>query len=99
MAIITRRVSNFHKKLHLHLLDKTAYSIDIFFCCIVISTWKDAIPGWIDNTNGPTKATLGGSLGLVRSFYVDRNRLFDIVPVDMVVNAIIAAAWETSFRR
>lgn len=80
------------------MLDKTAYSIDIFFCCIVISTWKDPIPGWIDNANGPTKVLLGASLGMVRSSYVDRKRVADIVPVDMVVNAIIAAAWETSFR-
>ena len=64
-----------------------------------MSTWKDPIPGWIDNTNGPTKATLGASLGLVRSSFVDTNRVADMVPVDMVVNAIIAAAWETSFRR
>jgi fatty acyl-CoA reductase len=81
------------------MLDKTAYSSDIFFRCIVISTWKDPIPGWIDNANGPTKVPLGASLGMVRCSYVDRNRVADIVPVDMVVNAIIAAAWETSFRR
>jgi fatty acyl-CoA reductase len=81
------------------MLDKTAYSSGIFFCCIVISTWKDPIPGWMDNANGPTKVPLAASLGMVRSAYVDRNRVADIVPVDMVVNAIIAAAWETSFRR
>jgi len=80
------------------MLDKTAYSVHIFFCCIVISTWKDPIPGWTDNANGPTKVPLGASLGMVRSTYVDRNRVADMVPVDMVVNAIIAAAWETSFR-
>jgi len=81
------------------MLDKTNYSSDIFSCCIVISTWKDPIPGWIDNSNGPTKVPLAASLGMVRSFYIDRNRVADIVPVDMVVNAIIAVAWETSFRR
>ena len=81
------------------MLDITAYSSDIFVCCLVISTWKDPIPGWIDNVNGPTKFVLGASLGMVRSSYVDRNRVADIVPVDMMVNAIIATAWETSFRR
>jgi len=64
-----------------------------------MSTWKDPIPGWIDNANGPTKVPLGASLGMVRSSNIDRNRVADMVPVDMVVNAIIAAAWETSFRR
>jgi len=81
------------------MLDKTDYSIDIFFCCIVISTWKDPIPGWIDNANGPTKVPLAASLGMVRSTCVDRNKVADMVPVDMVVNAIIVIAWETSFRR
>jgi fatty acyl-CoA reductase len=81
------------------MLDKTAYSSDIFFCCLVISTWKDPIPGWIDNANGPTKIPLGASLGMMRTSYADRKKVADIVPVDMVVNAIIAAAWETSFRR
>jgi hypothetical protein len=36
---------------------------------------------------------------MVRSSNIDRNRVADMVPVDMVVNAIIAAPWETSFRR
>jgi fatty acyl-CoA reductase len=71
----------------------------MFFCCIVMSTWKDPIPGWIDNSNGPTKIPVGASLGMLRSSYVDRKLVADLVPVDMVVNAIIAAAWETYYRR
>jgi fatty acyl-CoA reductase len=78
------------------MLDITVDLRGIFFCCIVISAWKDPIPGWTDNANGPTKVPLGASLGTVRSSYVDRSKVADLVPVDMVVNAIIAAAWETS---
>jgi fatty acyl-CoA reductase len=81
------------------MLDITTDSSGIFFCCIVISACKDPIRGWIDNTNGPTRVILAASLGMVRSTYVDRSKVADIVPVDMVVNAMIATAWETSFRR
>jgi fatty acyl-CoA reductase len=81
------------------MLDIRADSSGIFFCFKVLSTWMDPIPGWIDNMNGPTKLILAASLGMVRSTYVDRSKVTDMVPVDMVVNAIIATAWETSFRR
>jgi fatty acyl-CoA reductase len=80
------------------MLDITADLSGIFFCCTVISTWKNPIPGWIDNTSGPTKIQLAASLGMVRSCYLDRKKVADLVPVDMVVNAMIAAAWETSSR-
>jgi fatty acyl-CoA reductase len=80
------------------MLQIIAYSSDILFCCIVISTWKDPIPGWIDNMNGPTKMQLAASFGMIRTTFVDKNKVADMVPVDTVVNAMIAAAWETSVK-
>ncbi|KAJ4442000.1 hypothetical protein ANN_11864 [Periplaneta americana] len=64
----------------------------------IISTWKEPIPGWIDNMNGPTMGIMGCSMGMIRCGHLDTDKICDIVPVDTVVNALIATAWETSFR-
>ncbi|XP_069698280.1 putative fatty acyl-CoA reductase CG5065 isoform X2 [Periplaneta americana] len=72
--------------------------VAIFRPSIVISTWKEPIPGWIDNMNGPTMGIMGCSMGMIRCGHVDTDKICDIVPVDTVVNALIATAWETSFR-
>ena len=69
------------------------------FSISVISAWKEPVPGWIDNMNGPTMGVLGSSLGMLRCGNVDGEKVSDMVPVDAVVNALIAVAWETYTKR
>ncbi|CAM1304655.1 FAR2 (predicted) [Pycnogonum litorale] len=66
---------------------------------IVGASWKEPMPGWIDNYNGPTGTMLAISSGLLRSLLIDLDRFTDIVPVDIVVNMMIAAAWYTAAQR
>lgn len=60
----------------------------------VTGTAHEPIRGWVDNVYGPTGYGLGVGLGLVRVGFVTGNSEADIVPVDKVVNCVIAASWD-----
>ncbi|KAK9745171.1 Male sterility protein [Popillia japonica] len=54
---------------------------------IVISTYHDPTPGWVDNIYGTTLTVQLVALGVLRTFHL---------PADLVVNTIILAAWEAA---
>lgn len=60
---------------------------------IVVSAWKQPLPGWIDNLNGPTGLILAIGKGLCRTLYMNPDVIADMIPVDIVVNTIIASAF------
>jgi alcohol-forming fatty acyl-CoA reductase len=57
------------------------------------------VPGWNDNLNGPCGIVAGSAMGVIRTMNVDMEKVADFVPVDMVVNGIIATARDTAFRK
>lgn len=61
---------------------------------IVTATWREPMPGWIDNVNGATGLIALGAKGLLRAMCGDiRRARADLVPVDVVANTLIVAAW------
>uniref|UniRef100_A0A915J8A3 Fatty acyl-CoA reductase n=1 Tax=Romanomermis culicivorax TaxID=13658 RepID=A0A915J8A3_ROMCU len=67
---------------------------------IIGAIWKEPLPGWTDNLNGPTglfASTINFlsqiGKGLLRSMIGDSNATADIVPVDVVSNVLIVTAW------
>ncbi|XP_076163589.1 putative fatty acyl-CoA reductase CG5065 isoform X2 [Ptiloglossa arizonensis] len=60
---------------------------------IVIPIWKEPIPGWTDNINGPTGLLIGAGKGVIRTMHCNENGYADYVPVDIAVNAILACTW------
>ena len=63
---------------------------------IVLSTWKDPVPGWVDNLNGPTGLFLIAGIGVMRTAMIHQDLQTDGVPVDTCANLTLAAAWKTS---
>ncbi|CAG2055466.1 unnamed protein product [Timema podura] len=59
----------------------------------VSPSFKEPVCGWIDNVYGPNGATVGAIAGLVRTGISHAETKLDIIPVDMVANCIIAAAF------
>lgn len=59
-----------------------------------MSSWKDPIPGWIDNFNGPVGLMSLSAKGLLHVTYTDNYISQNYVPVDTVVNTIILATWK-----
>merc|ERR1719400_392868 len=66
---------------------------------IVVSSWKEPVPGWVDNLNGPTGLFLIAGIGVMRTAVVIEEMLVDGVPVDTCANLTLVAAWETHKNR
>ncbi|XP_013401149.1 fatty acyl-CoA reductase 1-like [Lingula anatina] len=62
---------------------------------IVGAAWREPVSGWIDNLNGPGGLYVAAGKGLLKISKGDPNAVADIIPVDLCVNMIIAAAWHT----
>lgn len=60
---------------------------------IVCAAWREPIPGWIDNFNGPTALFPACGSGLLRTMIGHREAIADLIPVDIPVNLVIAAGW------
>jgi fatty acyl-CoA reductase len=63
---------------------------------IVTATWRQPVSGWVDSYNGPGGASLLGSLGIARTMCFNPNNTADLIPVDIVANALINIAWKTA---
>ncbi|PNF42320.1 Fatty acyl-CoA reductase wat [Cryptotermes secundus] len=70
--------------------------IGVFRPAIVVATRDEPVCGWIDNLYGPTGVFVGAGTGLIRTVHIDGDKVANIVPVDMAVNALIVSAWEVA---
>ncbi|CAH0548830.1 unnamed protein product [Brassicogethes aeneus] len=61
---------------------------------IVIPVWKEPIPGWTDNINGPTGLLIGAGKGVLRTMYCNGDGYGDFIPVDITANGILIATWD-----
>ncbi|XP_055627584.1 fatty acyl-CoA reductase wat-like [Toxorhynchites rutilus septentrionalis] len=68
--------------------------IGVFRPPIVTSTYREPVPGWIDNFNGPSGMVVPLSEGLYSVAFVDGRKRPFIVPVDYCVNALITCAMD-----
>lgn len=59
-----------------------------------MAAYKEPIEGWVDNLNGPTGIMMGAGKGVIRTMHCNIELLADIVPVDMVINALLIYAWK-----
>uniref|UniRef100_A0A3Q4BUZ6 Fatty acyl-CoA reductase n=1 Tax=Mola mola TaxID=94237 RepID=A0A3Q4BUZ6_MOLML len=60
---------------------------------IVGASWKEPFPGWIDNFNGPSGIFIAAGKGILRTMRASNDAVADLVPVDVVINTTLAAAW------
>lgn len=57
---------------------------------------KEPLPGWIDNFYGPIGASVATYLGLLHVGVHLPNTVLDMIPIDYVVNSILASTWDTA---
>ncbi|XP_041971171.1 putative fatty acyl-CoA reductase CG5065 [Aricia agestis] len=60
---------------------------------IVTAAYKEPLPGWIDNLNGPTGLMVGAGKGVIRTMQCNQDYNVDVLPVDMTINGCILLAY------
>ncbi|XP_011266457.2 putative fatty acyl-CoA reductase CG5065 isoform X1 [Camponotus floridanus] len=63
---------------------------------IVIPSYKEPFPGWVDNLNGPIGLLVGGGKGVIRSMHCNGNYNAEVIPVDFAINNLIIIAYKTA---
>ncbi|XP_047513970.1 putative fatty acyl-CoA reductase CG5065 [Pieris napi] len=66
---------------------------------IVTAAYQEPYPGWIDNVYGVTGIIMEISRGTYRSGLCRERYVVDLVPVDVLVNCCILAAWRQAGKR
>ncbi|XP_033326353.2 putative fatty acyl-CoA reductase CG8306 [Megalopta genalis] len=60
---------------------------------MILGAWKEPIPGWTISKNGPQGFLMAASKGIIRRLPVAKDLIYDYIPVDIVVNNLIVAAY------
>ncbi|XP_018022650.2 putative fatty acyl-CoA reductase CG5065 [Hyalella azteca] len=91
----------FTKALAEHVLVTEARDLPVAIVrpSIVSAAWREPIPGWVDNLNGPTGLIVGVGKGMLRSIHCHGELVADLIPVDIPINLLIVTACYTAMRR
>ena len=57
---------------------------------------NEPLVGWVDNWNGPTGIVSAVGKGLFHTIMCKSDSIADLIPVDIVINLMVAAAWRTA---
>lgn len=63
---------------------------------IVMLALKEPTEGWVDTINGPVGLSILGALGILQKIKVNSEVVFDLIPVDIVSNALVSIAWAST---
>lgn len=66
---------------------------------VVVAAWKEPVPGWTISKNGPQGFIMGAAKGVVRRLPVNKNLVYDYIPVDIVVNNLVVAGYHSATTR
>lgn len=62
----------------------------------MLSSLEGPMTGWVDNWNGPTGIVAAAGKGMVCTMLGRSEKKADLVPVDIVINTMLCAAWSTA---
>ncbi|GLG96801.1 Putative fatty acyl-CoA reductase CG5065 [Gryllus bimaculatus] len=91
----------FSKRLAETLVDeeKERMPVVIVRPSIVSPSFKEPLPGWVDSLNGPIGLTVGAGKGVIRSMLCGTDYFAEVIPVDIVTNFMIVAAWDRAVNK
>ncbi|KAK7892045.1 hypothetical protein WMY93_024008 [Mugilogobius chulae] len=91
----------FTKAIAEYVIQKEAGDVNVAIVrpSIVGASWKDPFPGWIDNFNGPSGIFIAAGKGILRTMRASNDAVADLVPVDVVINTTLSAAWFSGSQR
>ncbi|XP_060533363.1 putative fatty acyl-CoA reductase CG8306 [Cylas formicarius] len=82
-----------------HMAEHEIQKVQADFPCaivrpsMIIGAWKEPQKGWTVSKNGPQGFLMGASKGVIRRLPVAKELVYDYIPVDIVVNALLAAGF------
>ncbi|XP_044261521.1 putative fatty acyl-CoA reductase CG8306 [Tribolium madens] len=85
-----------------HLAEHEIKNCETIFPCtivrpsMIIGAWKEPIPGWTISKNGPQGFLMGAAKGVIRRLPVGKSLIYDYIPVDVVVNNLLAAGYSAA---
>ncbi|XP_068901547.1 putative fatty acyl-CoA reductase CG8306 [Tenebrio molitor] len=80
-----------------HLAEHEIKGVEGLFPCtivrpsMIVGAWKEPVPGWTISKNGPQGFFMGAAKGVVRRLPVGKTLVYDYIPVDVVINTLLAA--------
>ncbi|XP_037295574.1 putative fatty acyl-CoA reductase CG5065 isoform X2 [Manduca sexta] len=60
---------------------------------IVTPSYKEPMPGWVDNLNGPIGVMVGAGKGVIRTMHCYGHYHAEVIPIDIAINSIIVIAF------
>lgn len=84
---------------HLLFNDGENLPIAVIRPSIVCGSWREPVPGWVDNLFAFTGLLVGMGKGVLRSLYVKQGIKLDFIPVDVPINLMLVSAWNTAAGR
>lgn len=80
-----------------HLFSCNSFTkITCFLLLLVLSSVNEPLVGWVDNWNGPTGIMSAVGKGIFHTIMCNEDSIADFIPVDIVINLMVAAAWRTA---
>ncbi|TGZ50002.1 Fatty acyl-CoA reductase [Temnothorax longispinosus] len=91
----------FTKALAEQLLQQERHSLLVAIVrpSIVLSAYKEPVAGWVDNYHGSTGLILAAGKCVFRTMLCHEDKVADLVPVDILINLMICAAWRIATQR
>nr|CAD7420785.1 unnamed protein product [Timema poppensis] len=67
-------------------------STNVSVVCAVTPAWREPLPGWVDNLNGPVGLMIAAGKGVVRSVHLKGEYHSEVIPVDFAINGLLMLA-------
>ncbi|XP_056632464.1 putative fatty acyl-CoA reductase CG5065 [Diorhabda sublineata] len=85
----------FSKALAENLVYEKIGTLPIIICrpAVVIPSFRDPMPGWFNNLQGPMGLFVGAGKGIIRCMYMDSKSYANLIPVDATVSGILVFSW------
>ncbi|CAN8023211.1 unnamed protein product, partial [Ixodes persulcatus] len=65
---------------------------------IVSASWREPVAGWLDGLQGVNLLVASAVTGVLTTIVADKSAVMDIIPIDVVANALIVAACQAPLR-
>ncbi|OWR51076.1 hypothetical protein KGM_211700 [Danaus plexippus plexippus] len=72
------------------------FPISIVRPTMIVAALKEPVPGWTCSKVGPQGFLMGAAKGVVRRLPIAKENIADYIPVDIVVNQLLAAGWNAA---